>query len=125
MAEEYTCHNFPEAGNLVNNFHLRQKEAAKNCGMGLTKFKALCESCGITRWPFRCFNSLHPKRSTNVVTAPVTKPADECTCTSWEFENSVIDGAIRELIDDLDKKASDDLHREWLRHMASPAMCGQ
>ena len=83
----YTCHNFPEAGDLVYDFHLPQKEAAKNRRMPLTKFKALCKSRGIKRWPFRCFNSMHPKRSTNVVTAPVTQPVDECT----SLVNSVID----------------------------------
>ena len=48
-----------------------------------------------------------------------------CALRAWEFENSMIDSAIQELIDDLDKKVSDDLHCEWLCRMVSPVMCGQ
>ena len=79
--------NFPRAGDLVNAFYLPLTGAAKKRGMSVTTFKALGRKRGINRWPFRCFKSMNPKRSTNVVTAPVTQPVDECT----SFVNSVLD----------------------------------
>ena len=61
---------YPQAGDLVNAFHLPVKEAAQRRGMPLPKFQTLCRKRGINRWPFQRF-------CTNIVTAPVIQPVGE------------------------------------------------
>lgn len=43
---------------LQSVFHLKQEDAAKAIGRGLTTFKKLCRQNGIKRWPYRKVNGM-------------------------------------------------------------------
>ena len=44
---------FPQAGDLVDTFHLPMPVAAKRHGMSPHKFRSLYTKRGITKWPYR------------------------------------------------------------------------
>ena len=44
---------FPQAGNLVDAFHLPLEVAAYKHGLSPRPFRSLCRRRGITRWPYR------------------------------------------------------------------------
>ena len=44
---------FPQAGDLVDSFHLPMPVAAKRHGMSPYKFRSLYTKRGITKWPYR------------------------------------------------------------------------
>ena len=44
---------FPQAGNLVDTFHLPMPVAAERHGMSKHKFRSLYTKRGITKWPYR------------------------------------------------------------------------
>ena len=51
-----TClDTYPQADDLVDEFHLPAKEAAQRRGMSLHKFRNLYKKRGITKWPYRWF----------------------------------------------------------------------